>query len=311
VTDSQPQQTDPDAASSPDYEPPQGDHVLEIAAREGFGPLSPQGREVWHGNAKPCVSCGHLVPREAEECHRCGQDLSEEMMEKMVAHSGPWYVKEHVRPFPGVSLERIIRQIRRGVIEATSVVRGPETNHQWRFAAETPGLCRFFGRCWNCHAEVAESDEYCTACLSDLCFKFQRAVSPGMQAAAAEGVTRAAQQASATGPALSGSQAAASVVSGREAADEGSLRVPQPEELRQLSAVVKEAPLPTYDPEADAVPRIAGIRPFWFLAALLVLVIVALVLAAQWRSGTQHRSQGSAPLAPAVSVLADLDAYAR
>jgi hypothetical protein len=109
---------------------------------------------------------------------------------------------------------------------------------------------------------------------------------------------------------VSGTEVAALKAAGREAAEEASLKLPQPEELRKLSAVVKETPLPAYDAEADAVPRIAGIRPFWFLAALLVLVIVALVLVAQWRGSTQRRSQGLAPSSPAVSVLADLDAYA-
>ena len=101
--------------------------ALEIAARRGIGPLSPQGTQVWHGFAEPCVSCGQLVKRGASECDQCGQDLSPAMLEKMRIHAGPWYVLEHVRPFPGVSLERIIRQIRRGLITGTSIVRGPGT----------------------------------------------------------------------------------------------------------------------------------------------------------------------------------------
>ena len=38
------------------------------------------------------------------------------MLVKMQTHCGPWYVHEHVRPFPGVSLERLILQVRRGVL---------------------------------------------------------------------------------------------------------------------------------------------------------------------------------------------------
>ena len=112
--------------------------VLELAAQRGIGPLSEFGQSVWHGQSKPCVSCGQLVGRAATACDRCGQDLGQDMLEKMQAHAGPWYVQEHVRPFPGVSLERLIRQIRRGVLTRTTVVRGPTTFHQWRFASLSP-----------------------------------------------------------------------------------------------------------------------------------------------------------------------------
>jgi hypothetical protein len=86
------------------------------------------------------------------------------MITKMQAHCGPWYVHEHVRPFPGVSLERLIRQARRGNLTATTIVRGPTTYHQWRFAAETPGLSKYVGKCWNCQATVAENATYCHTC---------------------------------------------------------------------------------------------------------------------------------------------------
>lgn len=154
---------------------PPGDHPLEIAARRGLGPLSSLGRENWHGEAIPCVSCGQLVRRGDIECDDCGQDLTPEMIEKMRAHAGPWYVLEHVRPFPGVTLERIVRQIKRGLLTEMSIVRGPATDYQWRFAVETPGLCRYFGRCWQCHDEVGPAETYCRACLSFLGFEKLRA----------------------------------------------------------------------------------------------------------------------------------------
>jgi len=126
--------------------------------------LSPLAEEAWHGQAMPCVSCGQLVRRGGQVCPACGQDLSERMLGIMRAHSGPWYVLEHVRPFPGVSLERLLRQIRRGVLTQTTIVRGPSTAHQWRFAAETPVLSKYLGCCWSCHARVRESDKQCPAC---------------------------------------------------------------------------------------------------------------------------------------------------
>ncbi len=148
----------------PAGELPPGDHPLEIAARAGFGPLSSQAKDVWHGEGTPCVSCGQLVKRDHEECAHCGQDLSHNMLEKMRAMAGPWYVLEHLHPFPGVNLDRVIRQIRRGLLTETSIVRGPGTDYQWRFAVETPGLCRYFGRCWRCHAKVPPTATSCEAC---------------------------------------------------------------------------------------------------------------------------------------------------
>ncbi len=172
MQETEPQTTaPPTGGNDPEFEPPQGNHALEIAARAGFGPLSPMSRKVWHGDALPCVSCGQLVHRTHAQCDHCGQDLREEMIEKMRAHSGPWFVLEHLRPFPGVSLDRIIRQIRRGLITETSIVRGPATDYHWRFAVETPGLCRYFSRCWHCHHDVKPSDSFCAACLSNLSFE--------------------------------------------------------------------------------------------------------------------------------------------
>ncbi|MCO6436625.1 MAG: zinc ribbon domain-containing protein [Phycisphaerae bacterium] len=150
---------------------PPGNHPLEIAARAGFGPLSEHVHEAWHGGAVPCVTCGQLVRRGSTTCEHCGQDLRPEMLDRMRAHAGPWYVLEHVRPFPGVSLERIVRQIRRGLISETSIVRGPATDHQWRFAVETPGLSRYFNRCWKCHDSVSPGDTYCRNCRAYLLFE--------------------------------------------------------------------------------------------------------------------------------------------
>jgi len=147
---------------------PPGNSAVEIAARKGFGPLSSLANQVWHGDSRPCVSCGALVRRADAMCEACGQELSAEMIEKMRVHAGPWYVLEHVRPFPGVTCERLVRQIRRGVLTRMTIVRGPTTDHQWRFAGETPGLSKYLGVCWNCQSGVATEDESCRACRAAL-----------------------------------------------------------------------------------------------------------------------------------------------
>ncbi len=151
--------------------------ALERAAKRGVGPMGPDGGIAWHGLARPCVSCGELVRRSDFVCENCGQDLSAEMLEKMRSHSGPWYVHEHVRPFPGVSLERLIRQIRRGVLQPTTIVRGPTTFHQWRFAAETPVLAKYLGVCWNCQVGISPEWATCSECGADQNIGFEK---PGL-----------------------------------------------------------------------------------------------------------------------------------
>ncbi|MCH8964839.1 MAG: zinc ribbon domain-containing protein [Planctomycetes bacterium] len=150
-----------DISTTPDSE---ADHPLTVAARNGIGPLSARSREVWHGQSAPCASCAQLNDREAQRCAHCGQDLSAPMLEKMAKHSGPWFVYDNVRPFPGVSLERIVSLIRRGALQPTSIVRGPTTRYQWRYAIEAPIISRHLGRCWRCQATVILDDSACPEC---------------------------------------------------------------------------------------------------------------------------------------------------
>ncbi len=283
---------------------PPGSHALEVGARRGIGPLSPHGGEVWHGHALPCVSCGQLVPRDASECDQCAQDLTPAMLEKMRAHAGPWYVLEHIRPFPGVSLERIVRQINRGLITETSIVRGPSTDYQWRFAVETPGLCRYFGRCWSCHEAVSASDGYCRHCLSYLSFEKPRATpdaSPAPTAVEPKGVamttaTLAPNQSPERErrvPEATGQPAPAKTPL-------GATSVPAPAEtpsdhLKDLSAVVDRTALPMHEPIWDEPPRIGGIRATWIAAVLLAIVIVALMFLTQSRSDDAPPRQPAAP----------------
>lgn len=261
-----------------EYELPPGDHALEVAARRGLGPLSPLGRTVWHGEARPCVSCGQLVHREEPECEQCGQDLSDEMLERMLAFAGPWYVLEHVRPFPGVTLERIIRQIRRGVIGETSIVRGPETGHQWRFAGETPGLCRYFNRCWQCGDGVEPNDTHCPSCLNDLRFRYDQVGT--MPAPQPPPPPRNDALARATGLVHPPQAQAAPAAE-------------QPAELRELTMALREvAPQSTHF-EVEQ-PRIAGLSPFWVLGAILIGAIGLLL----WISKLRERTNSPQPQPP-------------
>jgi len=285
---------------------PPGDHALEVAARRGFGPLSAQADQFWHGNARPCVTCGQLVLRDADACDSCGQELDEDMLEKMRAHAGPWFVLEHVRPFPGVNLDRIIRQISRGLITETSIVRGPSTDYQWRFAVETPGLCRYFGKCWNCHERTMPSDTYCRHCLSSLSFEKPRTVTVTPRTTVAP-TAESPQTASATVMPPHGSSAVAAPTTPRVAGSgarplaspfpvpasgpaltsAAPLRPAVPsssDQLRELTAALGRVDRVIHDPQWDEPPRIAGIRATWVAAILLTLVIVILLFLVETRN---------------------------
>lgn len=261
---------DPDVAQ----DAPQGDHPLESAARRGIGPLSTLAQQVWHGNATPCVSCGQLVLRDQRQCDNCGQDLSDEMIEKMLAHSGPWYVLEHLRPFPGVSLERVIRQIRRGVLTETSIVRGPATDFQWRFAVEAAGLCRYFGRCWKCHATVSPSDAYCPACLSYLSFDSPKP----MQGAPLEDDVVDASPDSSTGVPL---------------------------QLRELSAAIDVSQVPQREESWDQPARVGRFKATWIAAIILAVFVAALMWIVASRSDKESAEKAAQP-PPTVSATSTL-----
>ncbi len=252
MEDTQPKTVPPQPDANQD-DLPQGDHPIEIAARAGFGPMSPIGSKTWHGEAIPCVTCGQLARRDADVCPQCEQIISPTMIEKMTASAGPWYVLEHVRPFPGISLARLARQIRRGLITETSIIRGPATNHQWRFAVETPGICRYFNRCWQCHNSVSPSDLHCRACRAFLLFD-QTHLDP---------IPQADSPSSSTSSVLVHQQS-----------------------LHELSEAIHEANRSPAPALWDAPPRVGGISASWIVAGLLAIALIVLLIVTSARSDT-------------------------
>lgn len=291
----------PDPGGLIDYPP--GNSAQEIAARRGFGPLSARGREVWHGDSLPCVSCGQLVRRPAATCTDCGEDLSAGMIERMRAYAGPWYVLEHVRPFPGVTHERLIRQIRRGVLTGTTIVRGPTTDHQWRFAAETPGLSKHLGVCWNCHSRVSTEDSVCVGCGSALGELTDGASGKPVSTGEVAFRPDAAAISSSGGGAASGGIAAveAQDVVHRSRPPGASVpRLPSPipesHAIRELQTAVRTFPRTTA-PEVDP-PRLGSVRASWITAGIVVaFVAVLLVVVGARESGraSDRESSGSIP----------------
>ena len=311
-TTDEPDTHDESTAADATDEMPPGDHPLEIAARSGIGPLAKAGREIWHGHTTPCVSCGHLVPRADEECAHCGQDLGGKMIETMRRHAGPWYVLEHVRPFPGVTLDRIVRQIVRGVLTETSIVRGPATDFQWRFAAETPGLARYFGVCWQCHGSVPMTDANCPACLAYQLLD-RRGRRPKVRAAGkggAAGTGNAGLSAGKPAPVGGNDGASDRMDEAGHSTETGEVLSPQESEmlaeasaaeLNELREALTDVYIPSPDTALDEPPRIAGVRASWIAAGLLLLVIAALIAFAQLRGRT-----GTAEVSDAIGMAHDV-----
>jgi hypothetical protein len=216
---------------------PNGDHPLVAAQRKNLGPLSAAGKDVWHGNATPCVTCGQLVPRTGARCESCGQDHGADLLQKMARHSGPWFVYDHVRPFPGVSLERVRKLIERQVLTRCSIVRGPTTYYQWRFAGETPLIAPLLGYCWNCQTRVLPGGGTCSECGVGL---------DGHVPA------EAAQE---SGPAP-------------EAPDE---------ELRALANLAASRPRPDVPPEREAAATSGGLSFIFFTIAVVVVLAIVMI----------------------------------
>ena len=172
----------------------------------------------------------------------------------MRGFAGPWYVLEHVRLFPGVTCERLVRQIRRGVLARMTIVRGPSTDHQWRFAGETPGLCKYLVVCWSCQARATIQQSRCPACGVDL-----------------------GELTDETG-------------CGEPASPVGGAVLAEGAEIRRLRDAVRTVPRPA-TLEQDA-PRIGIIRTSWIVVAIVVVLVGILVVVASLRgAGIREQSQ--------------------
>jgi len=245
--------------------PPEASHPLEVAAQSGYGPLSELTEKVWHGDSTPCVSCGMLNRRKEQFCEFCGQDLKEEMLNKMASHSGPWFVYDNFRPFPGVSLERLLLQIKRGALVRTSIVRGPTTFYQWRFATEVPIIAKYMGYCWHCQNDIEHSDErYCPICKAVLDGHFR------------------ADQLQASAPPLPGQVLAQTNATA---------------ELEDLSKAVSTAETPGNMAQMrKRGEKPLGIAPLVFLVVAIVVVLTGVIVVQMRRQGN-----GQTPLPTPVS----------
>jgi len=85
---------------------------------------------------------------------------------------GPWFVLDEVNPSgPGVSWKKMLSLIERGKVTPETIVRGPATGGQWRFAGQSPSVATRLGLCWSCQSPLppvrtASVCEQCGAALN-------------------------------------------------------------------------------------------------------------------------------------------------
>jgi len=81
------------------------------------------------------------------------------------ARIGPWYVLQSRNPAaPGMTYATLMLLVKKNLVTARSIVRGPTTHQLWSFAASVRGLSREFGVCWSCGASVEKSSLQCPTC---------------------------------------------------------------------------------------------------------------------------------------------------
>ncbi|MCA9290744.1 MAG: hypothetical protein KDA25_06425 [Phycisphaerales bacterium] len=111
-----------------------------------------------------CPYCGHAQSA-SERCSACRGRF--EPLSRRATHNamGPWFVRDLNRPFqPGLSYEMIVREIDRGRITGTSIVRGPTTRQFWTIARRVPGIAHLCGYCHECDGKVDPSELRCPRC---------------------------------------------------------------------------------------------------------------------------------------------------
>jgi tetratricopeptide (TPR) repeat protein len=123
------------------------------------------GQPAWQSDQAPCLYCGQVIARTEERCPHCKTSFSLAVRKASREVLGPWYYLDPRNPSGrGVTFETLIKMIEKGRLKADSIVRGPTTNQDWMYAAETPRLAKYLSMCPHCFAEAKPEDTYCTRC---------------------------------------------------------------------------------------------------------------------------------------------------
>lgn len=88
---------------------------------------------------------------------------------------GPWYIRDKQNPFrPGCSFEVLLKQLEKGKIKPTTILRGPTTRQYWSVARNVPGISQYVGYCYACGEHVDKKDKSCGKCGAKFAYRPER-----------------------------------------------------------------------------------------------------------------------------------------
>lgn len=112
-----------------------------------------------------CPYCGSTQSEPEDRCVACGGFFDNLSLKVTQQHMGPWFVRDRHHPFrPGCSYEVLKKQIERGKVRPTTIVRGPTTRQFWSIARNVPGVAHLLGYCHACGSHVETTAERCPQC---------------------------------------------------------------------------------------------------------------------------------------------------
>lgn len=112
-----------------------------------------------------CPYCGNTQSAPADRCGACGGYFDELSLKATQEHMGPWFIRDSQNPYrPGCTYEVLLKQVQRGKITPTTILRGPTTRQFWSVARNVPGISHLLGYCHACGAHVEHGTDACGQC---------------------------------------------------------------------------------------------------------------------------------------------------
>jgi len=112
-----------------------------------------------------CPYCGNTQNEPEDRCDSCGGFFDGLSLKVTQEHMGPWFMRDRHNPFrPGMSYDVLKREIEKGRIRPTTIIKGPTTRQFWSVARNVPGVAHLVGYCHACGAHVKANDDNCSEC---------------------------------------------------------------------------------------------------------------------------------------------------
>lgn len=119
----------------------------------------------WLSARMPCVYCGRTIDRDCDRCPECKTSYSVAVRRASREIEGDWFYLEARNPSNrGVDLRTMLKLIDKGRLRPDSVIRGPATNQDWMYAAESPVISKHLGNCPHCFGAATADEEFCSTC---------------------------------------------------------------------------------------------------------------------------------------------------